>query len=174
MSLFLHSNCCNKLDGTKKVAQKLDKVIEERGDHEVKRTMVAINMICQKIQVSLVSQSQLSFEPKPSCELGRLHNPLAQKYCYVSWVLSFKAHYTAETKRRRHRPRIVVTLVCTHTYTIRSHMLIQQFNLAEICIISINPSMAPDMQAGSCAPLEADVTYSYLKFSKTDNVSMVN
>lgn len=37
--------------------------------------------------------------------------PLEQKYCYVSWVLSYKAHYVTETTRT-HRPSAVVT----HTY----------------------------------------------------------
>lgn len=72
------------------------------------------------------SNHSCSWEPKQPCELGQLHNPQAQRYCYVSWVLSYKAHYAAETERR-HRPGTAVAGVCAlilHTHA-------QYFNLCK-------------------------------------------
>lgn len=66
------------------------------------------------------SNHSWSFKPKQCYELGRLDNPQAQMYCYVSWVLSYKAHYATETKRRN-TPR-TETLVCTQNTHTGCHM----------------------------------------------------
>lgn len=90
-----------------------------------------------KSRFSLVFPTR-SRSPEPQrqrrrCELGRLHNPQAQKYCHVPWVLSYKAHYATETKRRHRPPRCSNSSMHaqnTHTqHTHTRHLHERRFNL---------------------------------------------
>ena len=77
--------------------------------------------------------------------------PSSVKNCCVSWVLTYKAHYAAETKRRRRQSHSKATQPDT------------SLNLPKICIIRTNPNVSRITVrcACSCAPLKTDVPSSY-------------